>query len=103
MAPVCPATVMIPRVTSSLDMSARRASSGHGRERSGRGGKRRAGALAVVRHPGGQLRDAGEFHLLTDPGDERDVESAAIEVAGEIEQEHFEEWRRGREHRPAAE
>src|SRR5262245_43626718 len=55
----------------------------------GRGGKRGAGAPAVVGHLRDKLIDGGKRHFLPDPGDEGDVEGTAIEIAGEIEQEYF--------------
>ena len=45
----------------------------------------------------------GERELVPDPVDEGDVDLAAVEVAGEIEQEDFEQHGADVEHRPAAE
>ncbi len=44
-----------------------------------------------------------ELELVPDPVDEGDVDRLAVEVAGEIEQEHFEQHGADVEHRPAAE
>jgi hypothetical protein len=48
------------------------------------------GARVLV-HAGDQFIGVGEFQLRADPADERDVDFAPIEVAGKIEQEHFQQ------------
>src|SRR6516164_664234 len=51
--------------------------------------ERHAGEAAVVAHAADQVGDAVEPHLGPDPADESDVEDTAVEIAGEIEQEHL--------------
>src|SRR5258708_623369 len=69
-----------------------------------RGGcERRAGPGAVVVHLLHQRIDPVELQLVADEADEGDIERRAIEIAREIEQEHFEQWRAIVEGRAAAE
>src|SRR5215217_4100394 len=67
------------------------------------GGQCRARPGAVVIHLAYQRLDGVEFQLVTDETDEGDVEHSAIEVALEVEQEHFEQRRAIVEGRAAAE
>src|SRR6185437_9485030 len=65
--------------------------------------ERIAGLRAVGHHLALEHIDRFEFLLVADPADEGDVDRPAIEVAVEVEQEHFQEGRAGVEHRPHAE
>src|SRR5260370_27081151 len=68
-----------------------------------RGGQGRAGFGAVVVHLPDQRIDAVELQFVADEADEGDVEHCAIEIALEVEQEHFEQGRAIVEGRAAAE
>src|SRR6185437_9642217 len=65
--------------------------------------ERIAGLRAVAHHLALEHIDRFEFLLVADPPDEGDVDRPAIEVAVEVEQEHFQEGRAVVEHRPHAE
>src|SRR5260370_27065636 len=58
---------------------------------------------AILLHPADQIIDRVEREFWPDPRDHRHVEAAVVEVAGEIEQKHFEQHHSGVEHRPPAE
>src|SRR3984957_12521267 len=65
--------------------------------------QRVAGEAAVLVHAAHEVGEGVEHHLRPDPGDEGDVDGAAIQVAGKVEQEHLEQHDAGVEHRAAAE
>ena len=73
------------------------------RKRVGRGGQLRAGPGAVVVHLPDQRVDAVELQFVADEADKGDIERGAIEVALEVEQEHFQQRRAIVEGRTAAE
>src|SRR4051794_7351483 len=54
----------------------------------------------ILVHPADESLDAVELELRPDPVDEGDVQDLAIEIAGKIEQEDFEQHRALVEHRP---
>src|SRR5215813_9896818 len=73
------------------------------RKRALRARQRDAGDAAVLVHAAYELLDAVELELVPDPVDEGDVDHLAVEIAGEIEQEHFEQHGADIEHRPTPE
>src|SRR5215468_5139709 len=73
------------------------------RKRALRARQRDAGDAAVLVHAAYELLDAVELELVPDPVDEGDVDHLAVEVAGEIEQEDFQQHSADIEHRPPPE
>ena len=61
------------------------------------------GLRRVGHHVALEVIDRGEFQFGPDPADDGDIDALAVEVAVEIEQEHFQQRRAGVEHRPYAE
>ena len=73
------------------------------RKRAGCRRQRGAGPGAVVVHLAHQRLDAVEFQFIADEGDEGDIQRCPVEVALEVEQEHFQQRRAVVEGRAAAE
>src|SRR5262245_7913483 len=68
-----------------------------------RGCQRRAREPRILVHPAHELLDAVELELGPDPIDEGDVDDLAVEIAGKVEQEGFEQHGALVEHRPPSE
>src|SRR5262245_47560790 len=74
-----------------------------GRERITGTLERVSGLGHIRRHVALECLDGFEFLLMPDPPDKRDIDGLSIDVAVEVEQEHFQQRGSVVEHRTAAE